>query len=118
MQNLQMKMLKPPTGIFFFSIGLTVGAALRWLSMRTTVTSFSGVSLSLFPGGVKAFDAAPLLDACDENLQNKKPCNSHTQHCVFGTFAFCTVAHRSLMKIQKRKKQNTKTLMQNVPCTC
>ena len=90
MQNLQMKMLKPPTGIFFFSIGLTAGAALHWLSMRTT--SSSGVSLSLFPGGVKAFDTAPLLDACGENLQNKKPCNSHTQHyCVFGTFAFCTV---------------------------
>ena len=120
MQNLQMKMLKPPTGIFFFSIGLTAGAALHWLSMRTTVTSSSGVSLSLFPGGVKAFDTAPLLDACGENLQNKKTMQLTYSAllCVWHLCILHRVAHRSLMKIQKRKKQNTKTLMQNVPCTC
>ena len=38
--------------------------------------------------------------------------------CVWHLCILHRVAHRSLMKIQKRKKQNTKTLMQNVPCTC
>ena len=125
MQNLQMKMLKPPTGIFFFSIGLTAGAALHWLSMRTT--SSSGVSLSLFPGGVKAFDTAPLLDACGENLQNKK---NHATHILSTTVCLaplhsapcCSQKPHENPKAEETKHKNTHAKcalhMLSVPPSC